>query len=134
MTKREAVLISAYTGYLLVPHFTDVAEYCQKLLGRPIYTHEYADPDLQRELQDKLRPRIAELIRSLSDGRTHDTKDGDDRPAITLCRDCVYWEKRYINAKGFEICPTSGMDITQTDFCSYGVRKQTNNQQENKSE
>ena len=58
---------------MLVPHFTDVAEYCQKVLGRPIYTHEYADPDLQRELQDKLRPRIAELIRSLSDGRTHDT-------------------------------------------------------------
>lgn len=94
MTKREAVLISAYTGYLLVADFSDVAEYCQKVLGRPIYTHEYADPDLQRELQDKLRPRIAELIRNLSDGRTPETKDGDDRPAITLCRDCVYWEHR----------------------------------------
>lgn len=69
MTKREAVLISAYTGYLLVADFSDVAEYCQKVLGRPIYTHEYADPDLQRELQDKLRPRIAELIRNLSHKR-----------------------------------------------------------------
>lgn len=68
MTKQEAVLISAYTGYLLAPDFSDVAEYCQKVLGRPIYTHEYADPDLQKELQDKLRPRIVELIRSLSDG------------------------------------------------------------------
>lgn len=94
MTKQEAVLISAYTGYLLVPDFSDVAEYCQKVLGRPIYTHEYADPDLQRELQDKLRPRIMDLIRSLSDGRTPEIKDGDDRPAITLCRDCVYWEHR----------------------------------------
>ena len=94
MTKREAVLISAYTGYLLAPDFSDVAEYCQKVLGRPIYTHEYADPDLHRELQDKLRPRIMDLIRSLSDGRTPEIKDGDDRPAITLCRDCVYWEHR----------------------------------------
>lgn len=40
MTKQEAVLISAYTGYLLVADFSDVAEYCQKVLGRPIYTHE----------------------------------------------------------------------------------------------
>ena len=39
MTKQEAVLISAYTGYLLAPDFSDVAEYCQKVLGRPIYTH-----------------------------------------------------------------------------------------------
>ena len=97
MTKREAVLISAYTGYLLAPDFSDVAEY-QKVLGRPIYTHEYADPDLQRELQDKLRPRIMDLIRSLSDGRTPEIKDGDDRPAITLCRDCVYWEHRSSDA------------------------------------
>ena len=75
MTKQEAVLISAYTGYLLAPDFSDVAEYCQKVLGRPIYTHEYADPDIQRELQDKLRPQIAELIRNLSDGRTHEIKE-----------------------------------------------------------
>lgn len=42
MTKQEAVLISAYTGYLLVADFSDVAEYCQKVLGRPMYTHDTA--------------------------------------------------------------------------------------------
>ena len=39
---------------------------------------------------------------------------------IVFCRDCVYRKRDEINAKGFEICPASGMEITDDDFCSYG--------------
>jgi len=35
MTKKEAVIVSAYTGYLLVP-FGDVHEYIEKKMGRPV--------------------------------------------------------------------------------------------------
>lgn len=46
----------------------------------------------------------------------------DSQPVITVvrCKDCDYWNKRTTNEKGFEICPVSGMEITEYDFCSYG--------------
>lgn len=39
------------------------------------------------------------------------------------CKDCEYRKKAKVNEKGFLICPASGMEITETDFCSYGERR-----------
>ena len=52
----------------------------------------------------------------------------DDFPAadvveVTFCKDCRYYQDAKVNEKGFLICPVSGMEITVTDFCSYGQRK-----------
>ena len=62
MTNKEAVLISAYTGYLLTNQFSDYHEHCEKLLGRPIYTHEFADKDTQEEIRKKCKPLIINMI------------------------------------------------------------------------
>ena len=64
MTRDEAILLSAYTGFLLVQDFSDVHKFCEDTLGRPIWTHEFADEDVQKEIQDKLRPQIMKLIYS----------------------------------------------------------------------
>lgn len=40
-------------------------------------------------------------------------------PPIGRCMECAYKEKATVNAKGYLICPASGMEITDTDFCSY---------------
>ena len=64
MTREEAILLSAYTGFLLVQDFSDVHKFCEDTLGRPIWTHEFADKDVQKEIQDKLRPQIMKLIYS----------------------------------------------------------------------
>ena len=64
MTREEAILLSAYTGFLLVQDFSDVHKFCEDTLRRPIWTHEFADEDVQKEIQDKLRPQIMELIYS----------------------------------------------------------------------
>ena len=66
MTREEAILLSAYTGFLLVPDFSEVHKFCEDTLGRPIWTHEFADQDTQKEIQEKLRPRIMELIQNIS--------------------------------------------------------------------
>ena len=50
MTKNEAAIVSAYTG-ILIGRFSDVAEYCEKILGRPIFTHEY--PALSDTIKEK---------------------------------------------------------------------------------
>lgn len=66
MTKEEAILLSAYTGFLLVPDFSDVHKFCEDTLGHPIWTHEFGDQDVQKEIQDKLRSQIMELIQNIS--------------------------------------------------------------------
>lgn len=42
---------------------------------------------------------------------------------IVRCRDCTYYDGATVNSKGFLICPASGMEITDEDFCSYGERR-----------
>lgn len=66
MTREEAILLSAYTGFLLVPDFSDVHKFCEDTLGRPILTHEFGDQDVQKEIQDKLRSQIMELIQNIA--------------------------------------------------------------------
>jgi len=64
MNKQEAILISAYTGFMLVPtgQFGLVHEACEKALGRPIWTHEFANKLVQEEIQEILLPKVLELV------------------------------------------------------------------------
>ena len=64
MTREEAILISAYTGYMLVPsgEFGLVHEACEKALGRPVWTHEFASKQIQQQLKDALFPQVKTLI------------------------------------------------------------------------
>ena len=66
MTKEEAILLSAYTGYLLAPDFSQVHKFCEDTLGRPIWTHEFADRCVQKEIQEKLHPQIMELVQNIA--------------------------------------------------------------------
>lgn len=45
-----------------------------------------------------------------------------DVAEVVLCKDCQYYQNAKTNKKGFLICPASGMKISETDYCSYGVR------------
>ena len=44
MTKREAAIVSAYTGYLL-GDFSDLHEYIEELCGRPVFAHELGNKE-----------------------------------------------------------------------------------------
>ena len=48
----------------------------------------------------------------------------DDVQKVVRCKDCNYLYKATVNKKGFLVCPVSGMEITDNDFCSYGVKKE----------
>lgn len=50
MTKREATIVSAYTGYL-IGEFSDFHSYAEEIMERPIFTHEF--PDIAYELKEK---------------------------------------------------------------------------------
>lgn len=49
LTKEQAAIIGAYTGYAAGP-FSDIHEYVEKILGRPVFTHEF--PSLTDEIRD----------------------------------------------------------------------------------
>lgn len=49
-----------------------------------------------------------------------------DVAPVIRCEECRYYQNAKINKKGFLICPASGMEITEDDYCSYGERKEDN--------
>lgn len=58
MTKTEAAIVSAYTGILL-GSFSDMAEYCERILDRPIWTHQY--PELRDEIKEKSKKDFSSM-------------------------------------------------------------------------
>lgn len=55
ITKREAAIISAYTGYL-IGEFDEMHKYIQEKLERPVWTHEMASAELWEEIREKAKP------------------------------------------------------------------------------
>ena len=51
-----------------------------------------------------------------------DAQPAADVVEVTFCKDCRYYQDAKVNEKGFLICPASGMEIAETDYCSYGER------------
>ena len=123
MTREEAILLSAYTGYLLAPDFSQVHKFCEDTLGRPIWTHEFADRCLQKEIQEKLRPQIMELVqniaalRPVSREQVEKVWSGEWKPTeypfMNECEDCSVCGYRTVWGHGFDFCPVCG--AAQTD-------------------
>jgi hypothetical protein len=54
LTKEQAAVIGAFTGIACGP-FSDIHEYVEKLLGRPVWTHQFASHELHEEIREKAR-------------------------------------------------------------------------------
>lgn len=54
MTKKERIIVSAYTGFLMCD-MDDVHKYIEEKLGRPVWTHELAAEHTQDEIREKTR-------------------------------------------------------------------------------
>ena len=74
MTKQEKIIVSTYTGVLMC-NFDDVHEYIQKKLGRPVFSHELADKDIQKEIEEKTKEDFLEIC---SREEPEPEKGGDD--------------------------------------------------------
>ena len=132
MTREEAILLSAYTGFLLAPDFSQVHKFCEDTLGRPIWTHEFADSDVQKEIREKLFPQIMDLIQNPTALRGP-TREMVERMfpgcrSCKNCRSCVFsihelkdmpCKKCYPNAelvlteyKPSKFCPACGKPLT----------------------
>lgn len=61
MTYKEAVLISAYTGYLFCD-IEDMHSLVEETLDRPVQTFELADKTVLKQIREKLKPEIMKMI------------------------------------------------------------------------
>ena len=64
MTKREAAIVSAYTGYL-IGDFGAMCKYCEQLLRHPIWDYEY--PALRQEIHEKSKPDFIALSAEITE-------------------------------------------------------------------
>ncbi|WP_411033366.1 hypothetical protein [Shinella sp. BYT-45] len=61
LTKEQAAIIGAYTG-ITASNFSVVHEYAERKLGRPIWTHEFADEGLTAELKEASREDFLSIV------------------------------------------------------------------------
>ena len=60
MTTAEKIVVSAYTGYLMCD-FDLMHQYIEKIMGRPVYTHELASESFNDELREKVKPDFLKI-------------------------------------------------------------------------
>lgn len=76
MTKREKIVVSAYTGILMCS-FDDLHKYIEELFGRPVWTHEMAHEKTQAEIKEKSKAEFLKIC--------GDNNDYGDKPIYTHC-------------------------------------------------
>jgi hypothetical protein len=54
LTKEQAIIVSAYTG-VTACNFGDLHEAVEKKLGRPVWTHQFADKEVTEEIRKAFR-------------------------------------------------------------------------------
>ncbi len=65
MTKREGAVLSAFTGNLLCK-LSDMHEYIEEIMERPVFTHELANKELVEQIKEKAKPEAIKIIESQS--------------------------------------------------------------------
>lgn len=61
LTKEQAMIVMAYTGYTTV-NFGDFQGYAEALLGRPIWTHEFASKSVEAELREASKEAFLAIL------------------------------------------------------------------------
>ena len=54
LTKEQAIIISAYTGFIAC-EFSDLHKAVEKKIGRPLWTHQFGSEELMEEIRDAFR-------------------------------------------------------------------------------
>jgi len=66
LTPEQAAILGAYTGIALGP-FADIHAYAERVLGRPILTHEFGGADVWAELRVATHPDLMALCGPIED-------------------------------------------------------------------
>lgn len=113
-----------YNGISL---FDDAADAIEKLIFKYNFanmTKKETDIALKNEFLKSLRLEAEnKQLRRERDQAVEELHRNTDAVPVVRCKDCVYKASAEV-IDGFLICPASGMEICDDDFCSYGKRKE----------
>lgn len=76
MTKKESIIISAYTGFMICKEFSDMHEFIEQVMERPVFTHEMGSEHFLKEVQERLKPQLIELIKNIEDNQNYTMVEG----------------------------------------------------------
>lgn len=60
LTREQAAIISAATGVLVGP-FGDMHEYVERIMGRPVWTHEMGDKETAKKIREAAMPDLLKI-------------------------------------------------------------------------
>lgn len=60
LTREQAAVIGLYTGITCGP-FADVHKKAEEVLGHPVWTHEFANPETVEKLKELIKPEFIAL-------------------------------------------------------------------------
>ncbi len=66
LNSEQAAIIGAFTGYLCGP-FSDMHAYIERIMGRPVWTHEMADKAVMEQIKEAAKPDFLALCATPSD-------------------------------------------------------------------
>lgn len=86
---------------------------------------KWLNEEIPKDPQDYIKELEAEnkQLRRERDQAAEELHRNTDAVPVVRCKDCVYKASAEV-IDGFLICPASGMEICDDDFCSYGERKE----------
>ena len=86
---------------------------------------KWLNEEIPKDPQDYIKELEAEnkQLRRERDQAVEELHRNTDAVPVVRCKDCVYKASAEVT-DGFLICPASGMEICDDDFCSYGERKE----------
>lgn len=62
LTKQEALVLSAYTGFMFVQEFSDLHEFIEYKLERPVWSHELANKEVLEGLKETVREEAMKIF------------------------------------------------------------------------
>ena len=77
----------------------------------------------QAKITDAVNRDINSIIHAKIQRLIADTPTVEDAVQVVRCEDCVHFEDAKVNAKGFLICPNTGMDIWDECYCAHGEKR-----------
>ena len=60
MTRREAAIVSAYTGFMC-GEFSELHKYIEEIMKRPVFPHEMANERTMKEIKSKAKADFCNL-------------------------------------------------------------------------
>lgn len=108
LTRKQAAIISAYTGYLCGP-FEDLHAYIEKKMGRPVHTHELVSLGASGKLKELSRQDFVCLAARASSGSPCPLCGGRatyfGKHDLFACLTCDTWLEQACSCGPDDSCP-----------------------------